>query len=242
MTTVPSARTPRVARQFSARSHAFVTLTVGVTVLAMSASFALSFNAQVAIAAIIGLHGWMQFLLPVGVDSYVLVSGLSLAVLREREGIPGLLANGKRPPFWRTSQGRQWSLLSAWSLCSVALNIWHGLDSVPAGASAVVVVGVAVVSILFPAGVLTSTESLLKLLIQETTDSAELAQAKTRLYNLGVPTAAPVGAKPRSVAAQDLDLRIKAEFALADSPPTLKSLAAKFEVSEARVRAARDAA
>lgn len=202
----------------------------------------LSFNAQIAIAAIIGLHGWMQFLLPVGVDSYVLVSGLSLAVLREREGIPGLLPNGRRPRFWRTAQGRQWSLLAAWSLCSVSLNIWHGLDSVPAGASAVVVIGVAVVSILFPAGVLTATESLLKLLLAETVDSAELAQAKTRLINAGPAVAAPVGAKPKSIAAQDLDLRIQAEFAVADTPPTLKAMALKFAVSEARVRAARDAA
>ena len=235
-------RTPRVARQFSARSHAFVTLTVGITMLAMTASFALSFNAQVAIAALIGLAGWMQFLLPVGVDSFILVSALSLAVLREREGIPALQPNGRRLPFLRTSQGRQWSLLWAWTGASVGLNVWHGLDSVPAGSSVVVMVGVAVVSLLLPAGVLTATESLLKLLVAETNDSAELAHAKTRLINQGAPVAAQPGAKPRSVAAQDLDLRIRAEIALADTPPTLRALAAKFEVSEARVRAARDAA
>ena len=162
MTAIPSTRTPRVARQFSARSHGFVALTVGITLLAMTASFALSFNAQVAIAALIGLQGWMRFLLPVGVDSFILVSALSLAGLREREGVPGLLPSGKRRPWWTLAQGRQWGLLWAWTAASVGLNAWRGLDSVPAGSSTVVVVGVAVVSVLFPAGVLTATESLLK--------------------------------------------------------------------------------
>jgi hypothetical protein len=233
---------PRVARQFSARSHGFVMLTVVITLLAMTASFALSFNAQVAIAALIGLVGWMRFLLPVGVDSFLLVSALSLAVLREREGIPALLPNGKRPLWFRTSQGRQWMLLVSWSMASVGLNIYHGVNTVPAGSSVFVITAVAIVSTLFPLGILTATEGLLKLLIQETTDSAELAQAKTRLINHGSPIAAPVGSKPRSVAAQDLDHRIRAEYALADVPPTLRALAVKFEVSEARVKIARDAA
>jgi hypothetical protein len=242
MTAISQIRAPRVARQFSARSHGFVTLTVAITLIAMTASFALSFNAQVAIASLIGLQGWMRFLLPVGVDSFILVSALALALLRERNGVPALLPSGKRPPWWRTAQGRQWSLLWAWVGASIGLNVWHGLDSVPAGSSTVVIVGVAVVSVLFPAGVLTATESLLKLLIQEPTDSAELAAAKTRLINHGAPVAAQPGAKPKSVAAQDLDLRIRAEFALADVPPTLKALAEKFGVSEARVKLARDAA
>ena len=237
-----STHTPRVARQFSARSHAFVTLTVSITMLAMTASFALSFNAQVAIAAIIGLAGWMRFLLPVGVDAFILVSALSLAVLREREGIPALQPNGRRPHWWRTGQGRQWGLLWAWTGASVGLNIWHGLDAVPAGSSGVIMAGVGVVSVLFPAGVLTATEGLLKLLVAESMDSAELAQAKTRMINAGPAVAAQPGAKPKSVAAQDLDLRIRAEIALADTPPTLKALATKFAVSESRVRAARDAA
>ena len=235
-------RAPRVARQFSARSHAFVTFTVSVTLIAMAASFMLSFNAQVAIATLIGLQGWMQFLLPIGVDSFIIVSSLQLGVLREREGIPGLLPNGRHPHWWRTAQGRQWALLWAWTTASVGLNLFHGLSVIPAGSSVVVMVGVGVVSVLFPAGVLTATEGLLKLLVADVVDSAELAQAKTRLINTGAAVAAQPGAKPKSVAAQDLDLRIRAEIALADTPPTLRALATKFQVSESRVRAARDAA
>lgn len=234
-------RPPKAARQFSARSQGFIALTVTITVIAMSASFALSFNAQTAIAQTIGLTGWMRFLLPIGVDAFILVSALNLTVLREREGVPGLLPNGRRQPGFRTGQGRQWMLLCAWSGASIGINIYHGVSVVPAGSSAAVMVGVAVVSILFPAGVLTATEGLLKLLVSETTDSAELAQSKTRLINLGAPVAAQPGAKPVSVAAQDLDLRIRAEIALADETPSLRALAEKFGVSQGRIKAARDA-
>lgn len=133
-------------------------------------------------------------------------------------------------------------LLVSWTTASVLLNLFHGLSSIPANSPVAVMVGVGAVSVLFPAGVLTATEGLLKLLIAEPVDSAELALAKTRLINHGGAVAAQPGAKPKSVAAQDLDLRIRAEIALADTPPTLRALATKFQVSESRVRAARDAA
>ncbi|TFD04128.1 DUF2637 domain-containing protein [Cryobacterium sp. TMT1-66-1] len=229
-----------VARQFSPRSIGFIALTTFVTVLAMTASFMLSFSAQVAIAELMHLSGWMVWLLPAGVDSFILTSALALVVIRDREGTQ---APGARVPWFRSAQGRQWALMWGWTLASIGLNVWHGFE-VSKDAGLPVQIGLAVVSTLFPLGVLTATDGLLRILVAETTDSAELAAAKTRLANSGPAVAAqPAAARGRSTTDRDLDLQIQAEYALADGPlPTIKSLATKFSVSAARVKAGRDAA
>lgn len=228
----------KISKQLSPQSPGFIALTSAVTLLAMAASFMLSFSAQVAIAELMHLSGWKVWLLPAGVDSFILTSALALVIIRDREGMP---AAGTRMPWFRSAQGRQWALMWGWTLASIGLNVWHGFV-VSQGAGLPVQIGLAVVSTLFPLGVLTATDGLLRILVAETTDSAELAAARTRLANQGPAVAAqPMVSRSKSTTDRDLDLRIQAEFALADGPaPTLRALATKFGVSAERVKAGRD--
>lgn len=241
----------KVARQFSARSAGFVRFAVIVTAVAMLASFALSFNAQMAIAAMLSLPVFMRPLMPLGVDMFILVSVCSLTILREREGViqrydeAGKRIQGLRP-WYRTAQGLQWSLMGLWTALSAALNAFHGF-TVSEGSAIGVRTVMVMISIIFPLGVLTATETLMKILIAENSDSQALAAAKTRLINAGAPVAAQVSsgrAKSPVAAALDQQILDDLTFSFDDEgkPASQKSIAEKYGVPASRVKSVRSQA
>ena len=233
----------KVARQFSARSTGFVRFAVAITAVAMLASFALSFNAQMAIASMMGLPIFMQPLMPLGVDTFILESVCTLTILRQREGVlqrydeSGKRIKGLRP-WYRSAQGLQWGLMGMWTALSAALNAFHGFD-VAKDSGLGVQIALVLISVVFPIGVLTATETLMKILIEENTDSPELAAAKTRLINAGMSVAAqPAPGRTTSIKDQALDQQIVAahQFPFDGATPTHRALAAQFSVTEGRVK------
>lgn len=236
-------RTGKLPRQFSARSRSFIALTVTITVTAVLASFTLSFNAQMAIAGLLQL-GVLSPLLPVGVDTFILVSVLTLTLLREREGVAAKVDSEGRKikgqPWFRTGQGQQWALLWLWTAASAGLNSWHAFI-IAKDSPLAVQIALAAVGLLFPLGVLTATETLIKVLIRDNAHSQEKAALITSFVQRGgSPVAATASGRKVGLADQELAAKIQAELLLADGEVTLKEQAERHGVSVGKVKLLRE--
>ena len=216
------ARAERAPRQLSARSVGFLRFATGITLAALLASFALSFHAVLAVAALLGLPPLMQPLMPAAVDVYILVSVCALAIAKEREGVTQPTVNpvtgAVRKARLSSSQRMQWTLIWLWTAASSILNGWNAV-LVSAHRPLAVQIALAAVAVIFPAGVLSASETLIKLLVKESTDTPEMAAAKTRAINAGALQSTAHGTVPRkgTPARADLVQTVKS-FELANRP------------------------
>jgi hypothetical protein len=218
------------ARQIHASSRAIVSLTLGLTGLAMGASFTLSFHAQAAVGQAIGLTDGLQFALPAATDLWILSALLTLSVLRARGQGEGVAKTG-RARFGPGQQALQRLSLIGWTVASVGINVGHAL-AVYRGTDAVGLAAVSGVAILFPLGVLAGSEAVLALTLSPV-DAPAVARAKTTLVNARIPVASATTAR-RSPQDPDLDAVIAA--ALTAPAASLRGVAGDLGTTVYRVR------
>ena len=226
----------RPARQIDAASRAFVGTTLSLTAVAIAASFVMSFHAQAAIGAALGLPAYLQYVMAVTVDLWVAVSILSLATSRARGQGTRVPTTGIRrlvPGGQQIQQASIW----AWTAASIALNITYALSTYD-GSSLPMTVGAALVGAAFPVGIVVGSHTIQALLVAPP-EEAPAAAARTRLANAGVPLAA-VAHSGRSVRDQADDLRI-ADALTSNGSPSLRGVATQLGVSVHRVRTVRAA-
>jgi hypothetical protein len=221
------------ARQIHASSRAIVSLTLGLTGLAMGASFTLSFHAQAAVGQGIGLADGLQFALPIATDLWILSALLTLSILRARGQGEGEVKTG-RARFRLGQQALQRLSLIGWTVASVGINVGHAMAAYR-GTDAVGLAAVSGVAILFPLGVLAGSEAVLALTLSPV-EAPAVARAKTTLVNARIPVA-PANTARRSSQDQDLDTVIAA--ALAAPAASLRGVAGQLDVSIHRVRTVR---
>lgn len=209
------------AKQFSARAKGFINIVAGFTILAMVASFALSFHAQLAVGAALHLPVWLQWTLPLATDIFILSSLGTSLVLHEKGS--------------RAARGQLWAM-ACWTAVSIGLNVF-GAFLQTAGEPEAVRWALLAISVIFPLGVLTSSHGLTKLLVSETTESQEVRATRTKLENHGLPVVVAAGSKPRSLKEQETDRAIveALSFSLDDEPVSQKELSAKLGVPVSRI-------
>jgi hypothetical protein len=159
---------PATVARISATSRPFVIVTILVTVLAFVGAFSTSAVAQLWVAGQIGIPDWARAGVPLGVDAPLLAFTLG-AISRRSRG---------------ESTVGSWIWLCVFSVASVGLNAWHGLNAAHTS-SGFGPLFVILVSGLMPLSVIATSEQVVSILVTPPTGSREQRQALARVADRG---------------------------------------------------------
>ena len=221
--TIEALRGSKPVGRIQPTSAAFIWVTVIVVLSSLVASFFLSAQAQMYVAALFGVKGVFQLAMPIAIDAPLVAFALAALAKRARgEGVIGSF-------IW----------IGIFGLASIAINVVHTLEVNSAtGWGVAVLVGV---SVLIPLAVIGTSGAALSILVAPPQGDRPQLQALARVADREAHHAiAPIGTEPRKVKAgsavdRDLQAAIQNAYTASESQVTRQELAQRHRVSVSAV-------